>query len=54
MFPKCFSKACARRGCQKNERSAARPALGQQRPNEAIGFESALASTPDTALHRTK
>jgi hypothetical protein len=29
-------------------------ATGQQRPNEAIDFESALASTPDITLHRTK
>jgi len=28
--------------------------LGQQRPNEAIDFESALTSTPDITLHRTK
>ena len=26
--------------------------MGQQRPNEAIGFESALTSTPDITLQR--
>jgi hypothetical protein len=28
--------------------------LGHSRPNEAIDFESALTSTPDISLHRTK
>jgi hypothetical protein len=28
--------------------------LGHLRPNEAIDFESALASTPDITLQRTK
>ena len=28
--------------------------IGQQRPNEAIDFESALTSTPGITLHRTK
>ncbi len=28
--------------------------IGQQRPNEAIDFESALTSTPDNTLHRTE
>ncbi len=31
MFPKCITKAFARPGCRKNERSAARPALGHSR-----------------------
>jgi hypothetical protein len=47
-------KACARRGCRKNERSAARPALGHSRPNEVLDFESALTSTPDIPLQRVK
>ncbi len=29
-------------------------ALGHSQPNEAIDFESALTSTSDKALHRTK
>jgi hypothetical protein len=32
---------------------ALRSDSGQQRPNEAIDFESALTSTPDITLHRT-
>jgi hypothetical protein len=28
--------------------------MGHSRPNEAIDFESALTSTPDISLHRTK
>jgi hypothetical protein len=31
-----------------------RSPLGQQRPNKAIDFESAMTSTPDISLHRTK
>ncbi len=34
--------------------STRRTALGQKRPNEAIGFESPLTSTPDITLRRTK
>jgi len=44
----------ARQEGDKPGKARCRSLMGQSRPNQAIVLESALTSTPDISLHRTK